>query len=122
MALRTDKGGEFTVNHFLEYCVELGVRCEMTTPYSPQHNGVAERRNQCVMVAVRCMMKAKRLPGMFWEGGGEVVNCDVYVLNRAISKSTGGKTPYELWIESKPAVKHMMTFGCVAHVKGQSLI
>jgi hypothetical protein len=29
----------------------------------------------------------------------------------------GGKTPYELWIGSKPAVSHLRTFGCVAHVK-----
>jgi hypothetical protein len=66
------------------------------------------------MVAARCMMKAKRLPGMFW---GEAVNCVVYILNRAISKLTGSKTPYELWTGSKPHVKHLRTFGCVAHVK-----
>jgi transposase InsO family protein len=34
--LTTDRGGEFTVNHFQEYCVELRIRHEMTTPYSPQ--------------------------------------------------------------------------------------
>jgi hypothetical protein len=66
------------------------------------------------MSAARCMMKAKRLPDMFW---GEAVNCVVYILNRLASKSVGGKTPYELWIGSKPAVSHLRTFGCVAHVK-----
>jgi hypothetical protein len=29
----------------------------------------------------------------------------------------GGKTPYELWIGSKPSVSHFRTFGCIAHVK-----
>jgi transposase InsO family protein len=63
--LRTDRGGEFTVNHFQEYYAELGVRHEMTAPYPPQQNGVVERRNQSVMAAARCMMKARRLPEMF---------------------------------------------------------
>jgi hypothetical protein len=34
-----------------------------------------------------------------------------------MSKSTRGKTPYELWTRSKPAVSHLIVFGCVAHVK-----
>jgi hypothetical protein len=66
------------------------------------------------MAAARCMLKAKKLPGMFW---GEAVNCAVYILNRTYSKGTGSKTPYELWTGSKPAVKHLKTFGCIAHVK-----
>ncbi|WVZ50903.1 hypothetical protein U9M48_002109, partial [Paspalum notatum var. saurae] len=60
------------------------------------------------------MLKAKNLPGMFW---GKAVNCAVHLLNRSTSKSTGGKTPYELWTGNTPAVHHLRTFGCVAHVK-----
>jgi transposase InsO family protein len=35
-ALRTDGGGGFTTAHFREYCEELGVRRELTAPYTPQ--------------------------------------------------------------------------------------
>jgi hypothetical protein len=42
-----------------------------------------------------------------WHVLGEVVNCAVYLLNRSISKSTGGKTPYELWTGVKPSVSHL---------------
>jgi transposase InsO family protein len=94
--------------------VELGIRRELTAPYSPQQNGVMERRNQSVMAVARCMMKAKHLPNIFW---GEAVTCTMYLLNRTMSKSTRGKTPYELWTGSKPAVNHLRVFGCVAHVK-----
>ncbi|WVZ54874.1 hypothetical protein U9M48_005618 [Paspalum notatum var. saurae] len=62
----------------------------------------------------RSMIKAKGLPGMFW---GEAINTAVYILNRTTSKGTGGKTPYELWNGTTPAVHHLRTFGCVAHVK-----
>jgi hypothetical protein len=66
------------------------------------------------MSAARCMMKAKKLPSMFW---GEVVNCAVYLLNRTIVKSTGDFTPYELWTGSKPNVSHLRVFGYIALVK-----
>jgi transposase InsO family protein len=113
-ALRTDRGGEFTALQFQEYCAELGVRRELTTPYSPQQNGVFERRNQTMMVMAKCMLKEKRLPGIFW---GEAVKCDVYILNRTITKGTDGKIPYELWTCYVPAVQHLRTFGWIAHVK-----
>jgi transposase InsO family protein len=113
-ALRSDQGGDLTAAHFREYCEELSVRRELTAPYTPQQNGVVERRNQTVMSASRCVLKAKGLPGMFW---GEVVNCAVYLFKRTLSKSTGDKTPYELWIGGRPAVSHLRVFRCIAHVK-----
>jgi transposase InsO family protein len=113
-ALRTDHGGEFSANHFKEYLSELGVQQQLTVPYSPPQNGVVERRNQTVVGAARCMLKAKSLPDTFWE---EAVATAVYVLNRSMSKGAGGRTPYELWTRSTPAVQHLRTFGCVAHVK-----
>jgi transposase InsO family protein len=113
-ALRTDKGGEFLVKDFEKYCAELGVRRELTVPYSPPQNGVVERRNQTVMSTARSMLKAKELPGIFW---GEAVTTTVYLLNRAPSKGVGGKIPYQLWTGSPPGVHHLRTFGCVAHMK-----
>jgi hypothetical protein len=113
-ALRTDCGGEFSAADFNEYCAQLGVKHERSAPYTPQQNGVVERRNQIVMAAARCMLKAKHLPGIFW---GEAVNCAVHILNRTICKGSNGKTPYELWTGKAPAVHHLRTFGCIAHVK-----
>jgi transposase InsO family protein len=113
-ALRTDRGGEFLARDFEQYCAELGLHRELTAPYSPQQNGVVERRNQSVVSTARSMLMAKGLPGMFW---GEAVTTAVYLLNRSSSKSIGGKTPYELWTGSPPGVHHLRTFGCIAHMK-----
>jgi transposase InsO family protein len=114
LALRTDRGGEFAAADFTDYCAHLGVRRELTTPYTPQQNGVVERRNQTVVGTARSMMKNKGLPGVFW---GEAVTTAVYLLNRTSCKANQGATPYELWTGSTPAVHHLRTFGCVAHVK-----
>ena len=47
--LRTDRGGEFTLVEFATYYVDQGVGQHHTAPYSPQQNGMVERRNQTVV-------------------------------------------------------------------------
>ncbi|XP_012703648.1 uncharacterized protein LOC105914958 [Setaria italica] len=43
--LRTDNGGEFTAVEFALYCADEGIQRHYFAPYSPQQNGVVERRN-----------------------------------------------------------------------------
>lgn len=112
--LRTDNGGEFTSVEFGEWCAERGVRRHLSAPYSPQQNGVVERRNQTVVAMARSLLKGRSVPAEFW---GEAVVMAVYLLNRAPTKSLAGRTPYEAWHGKKPTVEHLRTFGCVAHVK-----
>jgi hypothetical protein len=54
--LRTDNGGEFWGNEFEEFCKKCSIARHKTTPYTPQHNGVAERMNRMLMEKVRCML------------------------------------------------------------------
>lgn len=112
--LRTDRGGEFTARSFADYCAAQGIARHLTAPYSPQQNGVVERRNQTVMGTARSMMKAMRMPSWFW---GEAVTTAVFLLNRAPTQSVEGRTPFEVWHDAKPPVHFLRTFGCVAHVK-----
>lgn len=112
--LRTDRGGEFTSIEFGEYCADRGVQRHLTAPYSPQQNGVVERRNQTVVQMARSMIKAMGVPNRFW---GEAVTTAVFILNRAPTKAVEGKTPYEAWYGERPTVNFFRTFGCVAHVK-----
>lgn len=42
--LRSDRGGEYTSNEMTLFCQEHGIVHEVTAPYSPQSNGVAERK------------------------------------------------------------------------------
>ena len=107
-------GAEFTSTEFSTYCAELGVVRQLTSPYTPQQNGTVERRNQTVVGMARSMLKASGLPDSFW---GEAVNTAVYILNKMTTRGTSGKTSYELWNGSTPAVHHLRTFGCMVHVK-----
>lgn len=112
--LRTDRGGEFTVATFPAYCADEGVGRQLTAPYSPQQNGVVERRNQTIIATARSMMKAMVVPARFW---GEAVSTAVYLLNRSPTKSVDGRTPFEVWHGYKPDVSYLRVFRCVVHVK-----
>nr|KAJ0194783.1 hypothetical protein LSAT_V11C700360190 [Lactuca sativa] len=64
--LRTDRGGEFLSNEYTKYCNETGLERHYTSPYSPQQNGVVERRNRTVLEMVRCNLKTMTMPHALW--------------------------------------------------------
>ncbi len=55
--LRTDGGGEYTSKSFEEFCSNEGISHEATSPYTPQHNGLAERRNKTILDMAISMLK-----------------------------------------------------------------
>ncbi|KAD2804188.1 hypothetical protein E3N88_37565 [Mikania micrantha] len=97
--LRTDRGGEFCSQAFLQFCKNHGIRRELTIPFTPEHNGVAERKNRTIMGLTRSMIKQKQLPNHFWAEG---VATAVYLLNRSPTKARPNKTPIEEWGGVKP--------------------
>jgi hypothetical protein len=94
--------------------MEQGVRKQLTAVYSPQQNGVVEKRNGTVVGTARSMLKAKNMPNCLWD---EAVLAVVYVLNRMSTRSVEGATTFEVWYGKKPTVHHLHTFGCLAYVK-----
>ena len=111
--IRTDRGGEFNSLEFNEFCQQNGIKRQLTTAYTPQQNGVAERKNRTVMNLVRSMLSEKKIPKSLW---AEVVNWIIYVLNRCPTNAIKDMTPEEVWIGMKPSVEHFRVFGCIAHV------
>ncbi|GJX13195.1 zinc finger, CCHC-type containing protein [Tanacetum coccineum] len=61
------RGGQFNSSEFTQYCKENGIARQLTAAYSPQQNGVLERRNRTIMSTTRCMMKATKMPQGFWD-------------------------------------------------------
>lgn len=90
--LRSDRGGEYTSNIFKSFYRTHGINHQLTTAYTPQQNGVAERKNHTILDMERSMVKAKHMPRSFW---AEAVLCVVYFLNRRPTKSVRNKTPNE---------------------------
>ncbi|KAL8093594.1 hypothetical protein AgCh_035470 [Apium graveolens] len=97
-ALRSDNGKEYTSNEFNKFCEDAGLEHQLTAPYSPQKNGVSERKNRTIMEMSRCMLYEKNLPKEYW---AEAANTTVFLLNRLPTKAVNGKTPYEACLISK---------------------
>ncbi|GAA0141429.1 transmembrane signal receptor [Lithospermum erythrorhizon] len=110
--LRTDRGGEYTSNDFNIFCRENGIKRHMTTTYTPQQNGVAERKNRTVMNMVRTMLVVKNMPRSFWP---ETVLWTFHVLNRCPTLSVKNMTPQQAWNGIKPSLSHFRIWGCIAH-------
>ncbi|KAM1603271.1 hypothetical protein ACFX1Z_029893 [Malus domestica] len=111
--LRSDRGGEYLSNEFLDYLKECGIISQWTPPGTPQLNGVSERRNRTLMNMVRSMMSSADLPVTLW---GYALYTAAYLLNRVPSKSVS-QTPYEIWHGRKPSLNHVKIWGCEAYVK-----
>ncbi|GKD67977.1 retrovirus-related pol polyprotein from transposon TNT 1-94 [Tanacetum coccineum] len=111
-ALPFDRGGEYVSTNFMNVCEEQGIRRFLTALYSPQPNGVAEKKNRIILDLVRSMLKSKHIPKDFW---AEAVQCAIYVQNRCPHAKLENKTPQEAWSGRKPIVAHFKVFRSVAY-------
>ena len=87
---RSDNGGEYTSNEFKYFCREVGIKRELKTPYNPQQNGVAERKNISIVEAAKAMIHGQNLPMHLWEEESSTV---VYVQNKSPHNILGNNTP-----------------------------
>jgi hypothetical protein len=110
--LRSDNGGEF-VNRYLDtWLREKGIRQELTTPHTPQLNGVAERLNLTLMEKVRTILSHCGAPEYFWP---DCLRAAVHVHNRITHKSLPADiTPFFRWYGKLPRVDNLRPFGCIA--------
>ena len=111
-SLRSDRGGEYLSNEFIEYLAQQGITSQLSAPGTPQQNGVSERRNRTLLGMVRSMMSYSDLPTFLW---GYALVTATYLLNLVPSKSVP-KTPCELWIGRKPSLSKLKIWGCPAYV------
>nr|GEU66209.1 retrotransposon protein, putative, Ty1-copia subclass [Tanacetum cinerariifolium] len=66
-ALQSDQGGKYISQEFKDYLKACGIVQQLTPPYTPQHNGVSERRNYTLLDMVRSIMNLTTLPLSFWD-------------------------------------------------------
>jgi len=109
--LHSDNGGEYTSNEFDDYCKKNGIKHTFTAPYTPEHNGVAERMIQSVVGMARCMLINSGLSLKFW---GEAIRYACILHDCCPTKAVKDMTPHEAWTGNKPDVSKFHTFGCRA--------
>lgn len=110
--LRSDRGGEYNSHEFMDFCKEHGIQKQLTAAYTPQQNGISERKNRTILNVVRSILSRSHLPKVFWP---EAVKWSIYLLNRSPTLAVRNMTPEEAWSGRKPSVNHLRIFGCIAY-------
>jgi transposase InsO family protein len=112
--LRFDEGGKYFSNEFSEYLKEQGIQRKYSCSYSPQQNGVNERKNRHIIKVACAMLNEKNFPNYFWV---EAVITVVYIMNRTPTTAIHGMTPEKKFTCKKPDVSHLKMFGCITYVR-----
>jgi galactitol-specific phosphotransferase system IIB component len=91
--IRSDSGKEFVNTNIEEYCDEVGIKHEVSVTYTPQQNGVVERKNMTLITLARTMLDEYNTPQDLW---AEAINTACYASNRLFLQKFLNKTSYEL--------------------------
>jgi len=111
--LHSDGGGKYTGAVTTQYLNSKGIKQELTTPDTPQHNGVAERMNRTLLDQVRAMLLDADLPEAYWYDALEYATL---IHNVTPTRALNNLTPEEAWSGNKPNVSHLRVFGSRAFV------
>ncbi|CAA0839906.1 cysteine-rich RLK (RECEPTOR-like protein kinase) 8 [Striga hermonthica] len=110
--IRTDNGGEF-VNKEMEMLLkDNGIIHQRTCPYTPQQNGVVERKHRSILEVARSLAFQCKLQRNLWPYSLLVA---VQIINTLPSEKLKWKSPYELLHGSEPAYGMFKVFGCLCY-------
>jgi transposase InsO family protein len=118
--VRSDNGSEFKNTRVEELCDEKGMKYEFSYKYTPEQNGLVERKNRTLIDMARSMLSEYNVPDSFWD---EAINTACHASNRLYCHRLFNKTPYELLIGRKPNISYFRDFGCKCYIlkKGTQL-
>jgi hypothetical protein len=106
--IRSDNGMEFKNSQIEGFLEEEGIKHEFSSPYTPQQNGVVERKNITLLDMARTMLDEYKTPDRFWV---EAINTACYSINRLYLHLILKKISYELLTGKKPNVSYFRVFG-----------
>ncbi|XP_068640145.1 uncharacterized protein [Aristolochia californica] len=86
---------------------------QLSCPYTPQQNGVAERKHRHLVETARSLLLHASVPSEFC---GEALHTATYLINRIPSFVSGSISPFERLYGVRPTYEHLRVFGCACFV------
>jgi transposase InsO family protein len=105
--IRIDNGTEFKNSQIEGFLEDEGIKHEFSSPYTPQQNGVVERKNWTLLDMAKTMLDEYKTPDRFW---AEAINIACYSINRLYLHWILKKTSYELLTGKKANVSYFRVF------------
>jgi transposase InsO family protein len=97
--IRSDNRMEFKNSQIEWFLEEEGIKHEFSSPYTPQQNGVVERKNRTLLDMASTMFDEYKTPDRIW---AEAINTAYYSINRLYLHRILIKTSYELLTGKNP--------------------
>ncbi|CAI7787945.1 unnamed protein product, partial [Closterium sp. NIES-54] len=117
---RSDRGGEFLGKEFTDFVNGKGIVHNLTCPYTPQQNGMAEREMRTAVKSVRTMLLHMGVHHHWWH---IALRQAVWVCN-CLERSTTppGRTPYQLLTRKKDDLTLARVWGCMVQFMGWEVL
>ena len=112
--VRSDNGTEFKNTHIEDFLDDNGITHEFSAAYTPQQNGVVERKNRTLIEMARTMLSEYKTPIRFW---ADAINTACHIVNHVYLHKFLKKTSYELITGKKPNVSYLRVFGAPCYIR-----
>ncbi|AAD21687.1 Strong similarity to gi/3600044 T12H20.12 protease homolog from Arabidopsis thaliana BAC gb/AF080119 and is a member of the reverse transcriptase family PF/00078 [Arabidopsis thaliana] len=109
---QSDGGGEFVSNKLKTHLSEHGIHHRISCPYTPQQNGLAERKHRHLVELGLSMLFHSHTPQKFWVESFFTAN---YIINRLPSSVLKNLSPYEALFGEKPDYSSLRVFGSACY-------
>jgi hypothetical protein len=107
--LQSDNGTEYVNHAFSQFCSSLGIQQRFSCPYTPQQNGLAERKHQHIATMTRSLLLTSGAPQTLWV---EAALTSVYLINLLPTPTLNWDTPYTRLYGHPPSYSSLRVFGC----------
>ncbi|KAM1015935.1 hypothetical protein ACFX2A_046674 [Malus domestica] len=84
----------------------------ISCPYTPQQNGLAERKHRHVVETAVTLMTEAKLPAQFWF---HACSHAAFLINRMPCRILNMKSPYQVLIGQEPDVQNLKIFGSAVY-------
>ncbi|GAA0169212.1 hypothetical protein LIER_40720 [Lithospermum erythrorhizon] len=110
--IRTDNGAEFGSVDFKQLLSKEGIIHQKSCPYTPQQNGVVERKYPHLLQVERSLMFQSGLPKVFWSAS---ILTATYIINRVSTLVLDRLSPFEILFSMAPSYDNLRVFGSLCY-------
>ncbi|KAL0395631.1 UNVERIFIED_CONTAM: Retrovirus-related Pol polyprotein from transposon RE2 [Sesamum calycinum] len=96
--------------NFAQFDDFAGILHQTSCSYTPQQNGVVERKHKQLLEMARALLFQSSLPKKFW---GESILTATYLINRLPTPLLNWKSPFEILYKKPPSYAQLKVFGCL---------
>ncbi|XP_010260889.1 PREDICTED: uncharacterized protein LOC104599848 [Nelumbo nucifera] len=111
-SVRSDNGTEFLSQECHSFFTDLGVLHQKSCVYTPQQNGVVERKHRHLLQLAQVLIFQVDLRIKFW---GDALLTTTHLINKLPSVVLSWKSPYELLFNKPPDYSYLRVFGCLSY-------